>query len=268
MSMKCKKEFREYRDILVREEAYMRQVWQVAQSAPISDVSLSGQEKLRHLDQIRREHQSAIFEASKNGGRVCSECKGVCGCVGEKEVSHFHAIDFWLRRYTENPLTQQGLIYIEHPVKVLPRSLFRTILREMRDPVGNAYYIVRAVRRVKEKIGVKPKKQIKINPILYNPIPPQRILCEYLAENGCKLDSSDRGITCIIHTCFAFRGALGIESLRIIAGHMKRLRKIHIDVLELLKKEGKIIRYSGWTRLATPVLPFGTPSIEHVRRVF
>lgn len=268
--MISKKEDRKYKDILVREEAYLRQVWQVVQSASLSDVSTSGQSLLKQLDQDRREHQSAIFEASKIAGRVCAECKGVCGCVKEEEVSHYHAIDFWLRRYTDSPLPNQGLIQVEHPMKILPRSLFKTILREVRDPVGNVYYFVRAVRVIKKIIGKEEEnvKKTKYNPIWYNPVPKKQIPCMYLSEHGCALDPPDRGITCIIHTCYAFREALDIQSLKVIAEHMEGLRKVHNDVLDLLKKEGKIGRYSGWTRLATPVLPFGTPSIKHIRRMF
>jgi hypothetical protein len=54
--MISKKEAREYRDILVQEEAYLRQVCQIVQSASLSDVSTSGQKLLKQLDQDRREH--------------------------------------------------------------------------------------------------------------------------------------------------------------------------------------------------------------------
>ncbi|MCK4824743.1 hypothetical protein KA005_53820 [bacterium] len=267
---RIKKEIRKYKDLLVHEEAYLRQVWQVVQSASLSDVSTSGQKLLKQLDQDRREHQLAIFEASKIAGRVCAECKGVCCSVKEEEESHYHAIDFWLRRYTESPLPHQDLIQVEHPITILPRSLFKTILREIRDPVGNAYYFVRAASTVKKIVGIEQEnvKKRDFNPISYNPIPKKKIPCMYLSERGCVLDPPDRSIVCIIHTCYAFREALDILSLKVIAGHMEGLRKTHNDVLQLLKKEGKIGRYSGWTRLATPILSFGTPSIKHIRRMF
>ena len=84
--MISKKEAREYRDILVQEEAYLRQVCQIVQSASLSDVSTSGQKLLKQLDQDRREHQSAICEANKITGRVCAECKDICCLVKEEEV--------------------------------------------------------------------------------------------------------------------------------------------------------------------------------------
>lgn len=274
--MQVKKHFedkriiRHYKDLLVREEAYMRQIWHIAQFAILSDVSGSGQKLLSQFDLDRKKYQAAILEGSKKGGQVCGECKGICCHVAKREESHFHAADFWLRRYTDSPVPHQDSIQIEHPIKILRRSVVKTIAREISDPIGSMYYVVRAAKIIRKVIGIEKAevKGARRNPISYNPVPGKRIPCMYLTEQGCSLDPRDRAITCIIHTCYAFREALTIESLKVVVENMKGLRMIHNELLLILKREGRLGRYSGWTRLATPVLPFGTPSIKHLSRVF
>jgi hypothetical protein len=271
ISFEARSSLRKLRDTIVRQESYMRQTWHVAQSLPLSppEISSGAQETLRKLDQARCYHQCAILEASRPGGDVCSECKGICCNSPDVNSSHYYSIDFWLRRYTDRPVPNWDEVRIGHSIQVLPHSFLKTVLREIREPMGKLYYPVRAVRLIKEACWQKNHMETKSTVrALCNPVPEKWIPCMYLSDCGCTLDPAERPITCIVHTCHDFRQSFDAEGLKLIADHMEGLRKVHREVLRLLKREGKLGRLSGLSRLATPVLPFGTPSIKHLRRVF
>lgn len=266
-----KKEKRKYIDIIVREEAKMRQLWFIAQSTSFQEPEISpeAQEVLKRFDKDRRFHQAAIFEVSrKEGYKVCCKC-GVCCSLHNEGNINYHSIDYWLRKYTDRPIPYYDEVYVEHPLRVIPRALRMAILREMCDPVTYMYYLVRIWKIV---CGLLQEKKLEDKRKVregtgHNIVPEKWIPCIYLTDHGCMLDPSDRCISCIIHTCYDFRIALEIDSLKDIAKHMIRLRRVLREVLNLLIKEKKLSYSIKWARLFIPILPFGTPNIYHVRHI-
>jgi hypothetical protein len=269
-----KKEKRKYIDIIVREEAKMRQLYFIAQSASLqgAEISSEAQEVLKRFDKNRRFHQTAIFEASrKEGYKVCCKC-GVCCSLHKEGDVNYHSIDYWLRKYTDRPIPYYDEVYVEHPLMVIPRALRMTILREMRDPVTYMYYLVRIWRIVytllqEKKLADKREVRGVRGGTGHNIVPEKWIPCIYLIDHGCMLDPSVRCISCIIHTCYDFRIALEIDSLKDIAKHMIGLRMVLKEVLNLLINEKKLSYSIKWARLFIPILPFGTPKIYHVRHI-
>lgn len=227
--MKSAKEKEKYESILTREETYLRQVFFIVQSAihPPPDVKQSNQKMLKHLDHARREYQSAISEISKNAVmKVCGEeCKGRCCYVGREDESHYYAIAFWLRYYTNSQIPNQEEIYINHPA--MPRNICNMVLMQIRDSIEKIHYLIPVIetrRKVKESYW--PPE-----------ITDESIPCMYLTDRGCTLEPFDRPIICLVYTCNRRRQALDNQAYMDIAENFKRLKKTHQDVLHLLRKE-------------------------------
>ncbi|MBW2172671.1 MAG: hypothetical protein JRF69_12005 [Deltaproteobacteria bacterium] len=141
---------------------------------------------------------------------------------------------------------------MDHPAKVWPRQLYRLGLRLIRNPMG----WIRGSSPPTGKIGhrgLMPPRSLsdRFPTITDAPIP-----CEYLSDRGCTLEPDQRPIVCIVYTCKALRQALDNQSLERMIGNVRGLKKIHNKVLRLLRMEGKLGRFAGWTRLAIPLISY------------
>lgn len=259
------------RTLIKREQSQIRQLWQIIQSADTSDLSLKGIETLRQLDRRRQDCQTAIINDNRNrGAKACELCKGSCCYFGHQ--SYYYSVDVWLRRYTDRPAPSQDEIGIQHPTNHFCSILVKRTRRRM----GELYR--RAISRVKLELPNQLKDAVKklIRKIDYRTelkeektshVDRKWLPCKRVTDKGCILEPSDRPITCIVATCDKYIDALDEESLALTARNLERLRRIHHDLLNLLKKEKNLGKLKGWTRLAFNFLPFGPPDVVHKRRI-
>jgi len=246
---------------------YLHQVCVVAQSAspPPPEVSEANQAVLRRLDHARKESQLSICEVLSNAvTMVCGEeCKGRCCRAERKDGSWFYAIDFWLRYYTDSPIQNQNENDMDHPAKVWPRQLFRLGLRLIMNPMG----WIHGSSPPAEKIGYRGRMPRRSMPDRFPTIPDAPIPCMYLSDRGCTLKPAQRPIVCVVYTCKALRQALDNQALEQMIGNVRGVKKIHNEVLRLLRMEGKLGRFAGWTRLAIPLISNDKVRVKNVGMV-
>jgi len=96
------KSFFDYRHF-VRRYAQFEKVFYLSQSLLPRDYSVSAlcRENLRKLNKNRIDIYKKAGESNSSISAVCEKCNGKC-CQGPYD--HFTAIDFWLRKYSSNPL--------------------------------------------------------------------------------------------------------------------------------------------------------------------
>lgn len=240
---------------------YLNQVCVIAQSAssPPPEVGGANRAILRRLDRARSEHQLSICNVLSNAvNTVCGECKGRCCYVGKKHATFFYAIDFWLRYYTNSPIQNYAKNLMDHPAKVWPRQLFHLSLRLTRNTIGRIHDSSPAM----EEIGHRRMSQRSMSdrfPTILDASTP----CMYLSDTGCMLEPNERPITCVVYTCAALRHALDRQALERMIADVRELKKIHGEVLRLLMREGRLGRFSGWTRLAIPLISYDRIRVKY-----
>jgi len=252
--------------VLMSHVLHLNQVWMVAQSAspPPPEVSKANRAVLTRLDHARSEHQLAIRKILSNAvTTVCGECKGRCCHVKGKNTSYFYAIDFWLRYYTTSPIQNQNEDHMDHPAKVWPRQLFHLGLRLIRNTMGWIHDLSSPTGRIDRRERMPRRSMSQRFPT----IPDASIPCMYLSDTGCTLEPPQRPIACIVYTCKALRQALDNQALERMIGNVRGLKRIHGEVLRLLRREGKLRRYSGWTRLAIPLISYDKVRVNKVGTV-
>jgi len=252
--------------VLMSQALYLNQVCVIAQSAspPPPEVSEANRAVLRRLDHARSEYQLAIFRVLSNAvTMVCGECKGRCCRVKKKNTNFFYAIDFWLRYYTASPIQNQNENHMDHPARVWPRQLFHFGLGLIRNTMRWIHDSSSSNGRIGHR-GQMPRRNM---PDRFPIIPDAPILCMYLSDRGCTLEPAQRPIICIVYTCKALRQALDNQALERMIENVRGLKRIHGKVLRLLRREGKLGRYSGWTRLAIPLISYDKVRVKRVGTV-
>jgi len=260
------------RTLFKREQSLIRQLTQIIQSADTSDLSPKGIETLRQLDRRRKDCQTVFINDTRNeGAKACEICRGYCCYFGHPSL--YYSADVWVRRYTDRPAPSQDEIGIQHPMIHFCSSLVKHTRGRMGEHYGGAISrmkralpkqlkdaLKRLMRKTDSQTAVEEKKASHVDR--------EWIPCKNVTDKGCILDPSDRPITCIVAACDKYIDALDQKSLALTAKNLESLRSIHQDLLNLLKKEKKLGKLKGLTRIALSSLPFGPPDVIHKRNIF
>ena len=233
--------------VLMSHALYLNQACVIAQSAspPPPEVSEENRAILSRLDHARSEYQVSICEVLSDAvNTVCAECGGRCCHVERKNTSFFYAIDFWLRYYTSSPIQNHGKNLMDHPAKVWPRQLFHLGFRLTGKAMGWIPDWSRATGKTRRS---KQRAERSISN-RFPSIPDALIPCIYLSDTGCALDPAERPSICVAHTCRALRQALTRREMERMIENVRRLKEIHGEVLRLLRREGRLGRFFGWSR--------------------
>jgi hypothetical protein len=118
-----------------------------------------------------------------------------------------------------------------------------------------------------EEIGHPGRISRKSIPDRFPTIPEASIPCMYLSDTGCMLEPGQRPIVCVVYTCKALRQALDHQALERMIENVRGLKKIHGEVLHLLRREGRLGRFSGWTRLAIPLISYDNVRVQKMETV-
>lgn len=164
---------------------------------------------LRELDQRRRELQDLSGQLFHDVN-LCIECPRPC-CAGS--YNHFRALDYWLRKYSYQPIDDFGLAaqtsWLSRPLSTL------------------AYPMKRTVRAMEEG----------------------RSGCIFLGQTGCTLERSERPILCIFYTCSRQRTQMNAEQKKSRAQLTEALYDVCLETFDVLKQEAGLPKRYGKLRL-------------------
>jgi hypothetical protein len=164
---------------------------------------------LRELDQRRRELQDLSGQLLHDVN-LCIECPRPC-CAGS--YNHFRALDYWLRKYSDQPIDDFGLAaqtsWLSRPLSTLAYPMKRTIstMEEGRNE------------------------------------------CSFLGQTGCTLDRSERPIMCIFYTCSLERAQMNAEQKKSHAQLTAALYDVCLETFDVLKQEAGLPKRYGKLRL-------------------
>lgn len=179
------------------------------------DLSKSGKEKLVLLNLKRIELQKMIGEITILNYSICNKCTGKC-CRGQAKY-FFTALDFWLRKFSSNPVSDFG--------HVAYRPWY--------------FYLNRRFQQVVSRITPGEKDQ--------------RGFCQYLRKNGCKLNVDDRPIKCLVATCQKIRQAMDASAKSKYGSLIYELFLVSLSTFDVLKNEAKVP--SSFGRLSVLLTP-------------
>jgi hypothetical protein len=86
----------------------------------------------------------------------------------------------------------------------------------------------------------------------------------YLSDTGCTLKPAERPSICIAYTCRALRQALNDQELERMIKNVTGLKKICGKALHLLRRERKLGRFSGWSRLTIPLFSYDKVRVKNM----
>ncbi len=141
---------------------------------------------------------------------LCMECPRPC-CAGR--YNHFRALDYWLRKYSYQPIDEFGSAaqtsWLSRPWSTLAYSMKRTVstLEEGRNG------------------------------------------CSFLGQTGCTLERSERPIMCIFYTCSRQRAQMNAEQKKIHAQLTEALYDVCLETFDVLKQEAGLPKRYGKLRL-------------------
>jgi Fe-S-cluster containining protein len=165
---------------------------------------------LRELDQRRRELQD-LSGRLFHDVNLCIECPRPC-CAGGS-YNHFRALDYWLRKYSYQPIDDFGLAaqtsWLSRPLSTL------------------AYHMKRTVSSMEEG----------------------RNGCSFLGQKGCTLERSERPIMCIFYTCGRERAQMNAEQKKSHAQWTEALYDVCLETFDVLKQEAGLPKRYGKLRL-------------------
>lgn len=164
---------------------------------------------LRELDHRRRELQDLSGQLFHDV-HLCIECPRHC-CAGS--YNHFRALDYWLRKYSYQPIDDFGLA-----AQTSWRSRLLSTL---------AYRMKRTVRSMEEG----------------------RNACSFLGQTGCTLERSERPILCIFYTCSRQRAQMNAEQKKSHAQWTEALYDVCLQTFDVLKQEAGLPKRYGKLRL-------------------
>ncbi len=175
-------------------------------------LSNDAQRIIKQLNERRVNIQKMIGRYNLSLSSVCEECDGKC-CKDSIEY-YFTAIDYWLRKFTSNPIINFSLS--------LTKPWFHSIIRIIKNL---SLRILRIYPREKDP-GLKKD-------------------CDCLGNHGCKLSFADRPIKCLVWTCYKLKQAMG-EQTKIEYGRLiNELYFVSCDTFDILKKEAGISKKYG-----------------------
>jgi hypothetical protein len=163
---------------------------------------------LRELDRRRRELQ-ALSGQLFHDVNLCIECPRPC-CAGS--YNHFRALDYWLRKYSYQPIDDFGLA-----AHTSWRSRLLSTL---------AYPMKRTVSSMEEG----------------------RNGCSFLGQKGCMLERSERPIMCIFYTCSRQRAQINAEQRKSHAQLTEALYGVCLETFDVLKQEAGLPKRYGKMR--------------------
>ena len=161
---------------------------------------------LRELDQRRRELQDLSGQLFHDVN-LCIECPRPC-CVGS--YNHFRALDYWLRKYSYQPIDDFGL--------AAQTSWRSRLLSTLAYPVKK-----RTVSSMEEG----------------------RNGCSFLGQKGCTLERSERPIMCIFYTCSRQRAQMNAEQKKSHAQLTEALYDVCLEAFDVLKQEAGLPKRYG-----------------------
>lgn len=153
--------------------------------------------QLNRLNERRKSIQREIIALSE-GNQACAECQGLC-CKGDYD--HFTAIDYLVRRFSNNPIEQYGGIWKRD-------SILLRVWKEIRRPGKRDMVLSDA-----GNTG-----------------------CINQTDFGCSLKQEDRPIRCILWTCKAYRKSLSRENLFRIGLLTKELVSLCSEVSKIFMR--------------------------------
>ncbi len=177
------------------------------------ELTEKSQNSLAELNEQRREVQEKCGSYNDDAlYKTCVECQGAC-C--QMVYDHFTAIDFWLRRYSSEPIEDFG--------------------NEILKP-----WYLRLIRERFEWNNICPEPEAEVF----------RTGCPELGDKGCLLPIQDRPIRCVPYTCRAFRNRMKREQKESYAEMIRELHRISYAAFNILKKEGGFPSWYGAVDLA------------------
>ena len=140
--------------------------------------------------------------------RKCNEAGG--GCCHNYIEYYFTAIDYWIRKYSGNPIDGYGIIPDQHWYDFSFRRVRKVINALMPD------------------YGADHKEGANN--------------CAFYGIDGCKLKHEERPVKCLISTCGQVRRAMDMNTKLEYVKSIKELYWISRRMLDILKKEAGISR--------------------------
>jgi hypothetical protein len=164
---------------------------------------------LRELDQRRRELQDLSGQLFHDVN-LCMECPRPC-CEGS--YNHFRALDYWLRKFSYQPIDGFGLAaqtsWRARPLSTLAYRMKRTVSSKEEGRNG----------------------------------------CSFLGQTGCTLERSERPIMCIFYTCNRQRAQMNAEQKKGHAQLTEALYDVCSETFDVLKHEAGLPKRYGKLRL-------------------
>lgn len=164
------------------------------------ELSQQGREALARLDRERIVCQERIASLNLPAIARCADC--AAGCCGEPADHYFTAIDYWLRKYTDNGV--RG--FSQEPFTPLPK-----------------YYRFRISEAVKRGRG--PKRTTGRGP------------CAHLGAAGCSLSHAERPLKCLIYACPGLKRSLYGSTRETYIEEVGKLHRISLEAFNILKEE-------------------------------
>jgi hypothetical protein len=162
-------------------------------------------EYLNFLNNKRMNIQKEMGNISKDND-ACKKCMGLC-CSSIAPCGPFEAIDFLVRKYSNNPLEDY---------------------RRIPKLQSNYSLLINHLKYFFAILGLcKLTEPLKLD---------KAYVCPFLTEKGCILSYEDRPITCLLYTCEAFRKSLPNDKFIKLAYLTKELQSIGYETFRLYKK--------------------------------
>ena len=165
---------------------------------------------IRHLNALNNKRikiQKEIGNISKYNN-TCKRCKGNC-CLGD--YNHFNAIDFAVRKYSNNLLNDYGRI------------------SEQNKLLDNYFALRNHLKYFFAILGL----------FEFTELSRSNTRCPNLTEKGCILSYKDRPIHCVVFTCRAFRESLRNDEFTKLACLSKELQSIAYEIFRLCKTHAR-----------------------------
>lgn len=202
--------------MFLRRWGQLVEIFQMSQTLLPLDATLSQDaiKALKGLDHRRRELQDFSRQLFQDIN-LCIECPRSC-CMGS--YNHFRALDYWLRKYSNQPIDEFGLA---------SQSSWRLRLLSV-----FSYHFKKTPSTMEE----------------------ERNGCGFLNKKGCKFERSERPIMCIFYTCSRQRSQMNAEQKRSHAELTGALYRVCMETFDVLKQEAGMPKRYGKIKLF--LLPF------------
>lgn len=183
--------------------------------SPLSEATAA---RIDRLNRRRIELHKKIGDLNERLAHVCRECNEIdVGCCKRSAEYYFTAVDFWLRRFSPNPVVEYAIL----------------------PPPSCAHFVKRRVTQIRAKV-LKDRDAKKTD---------SGKRCHHLSDTGCKLHVHDRPAKCLIATCTRFRRAMDPYTKLEYRRSVREMYRLSLEVFDLLVAEARLPRSYGRTAL-------------------